>query len=327
MVLALKVHIAIIADTLLTEHGTALPPQGGTIKSCCLPGDICVSFCNSADSAQLEFKRFAGRYPGGTGFADVVSFFEHSSEQTGNDYIVAFSENPRLVKITDGKRVANVSKTVWIGDQAAYTKFREYEARRRLLANQGRAVNAVLFADELERSPASDLYYTMRNLVAARTVPTVGGFVSVISNRENGFRFSVYSDMFFDWPKWKNESYAIDMNEKIDFHATEENAGYSVAQISPGYVGVNLVAFYLVKGKKLFFFYGDKNELPNRCQVFPDISSGDIYNVLNRIAGCDLKWLVMVTSAPNTGATTGQVAREGGSRFSFFVHANTFPKR
>jgi hypothetical protein len=78
-----------------------------------------------------------------------VSFFEQSSAKSGNDYLIAFSDNPRLVKIIDGKRVPSIATTAWIGDKAAYERFREYEAKQRPSVEHGRAMNAVLFADEL----------------------------------------------------------------------------------------------------------------------------------------------------------------------------------
>jgi hypothetical protein len=202
-----KGRIAIAADTLLTEHGSPLPFQKGTIKSCMLPGEICVSFCNSPDTAKVAFRTFYENYPNGTGFSNIISFFENSSASTGNDYIIAFDSNPKLVKIVDGKRVHSIAKTVWIGDHAAYERFREYGAKSRPSVDSRRAMNAVLFADEPTNSPASDLYSTMRHLIADKNIASVGGFVSVISNRDNGFRFSVYSDMLYDWPKEKSDEY------------------------------------------------------------------------------------------------------------------------
>src|ERR1700722_10009763 len=92
-------RIAIVSDTLLTRQGQPLPPQQGVIKSCMLPGDICVSFANSPDLAGRDFAIFAERFPDGAAFAEVIAFFERSSRATGNDYIVAFSRAPRLVRI------------------------------------------------------------------------------------------------------------------------------------------------------------------------------------------------------------------------------------
>jgi hypothetical protein len=232
-----------------------------------------------------------------------------------------------LVKIAHGERINSVSKTKWIGDQEAYSRFREYEARQHPRPEQGRAINAVLFADEMANSPASDLFSAMRNIVANRSIMTVGGFVSVISNRDNGFRFSAYSDMIYDWPKDKPQDYSLLLTDQIAFTATEENASFAVAQVSPGFMNMNLVAFYFTKAKKLFFFYGKDNGLANQCHVFRDVPAMKIYETLNAFVRFDLKWLLMVTSPQSA---SGQFDTSGiktpGNQFSFFCDANTFPK-
>ena len=207
--------MAVAADTLLTEHGRPLPFQNGTVKSCMLPGDICVSFANSPVSAEQAFHTFMQTYPQGTGFANVIRFFEQSSDETGNDYLVAFSNPARLVKIAGGKRVNCVSKTLWIGDHAAYARFREYETRRLPRPQKGRAINVAYFADDLPKSPASDLFSTMRNVVFDPSIESAGGFVSVISNWDNGFRFSVFCDMLYDWPLLKPEDYEFAYADKV----------------------------------------------------------------------------------------------------------------
>lgn len=52
----------------------------------------------------------------------VVAFFERSSRNTGNDYLIAFAFPAPLIKIADGKRINSVSKTAWIGDKEAYER-------------------------------------------------------------------------------------------------------------------------------------------------------------------------------------------------------------
>jgi hypothetical protein len=108
-----KERIALAADTLLTEHGVALPFTNGVIKSCCLPGYICVSFGGSPELAKVIFKEFVAQFPFGTGFDQTVRFFERSSSSRGNDYIIAFGTNPRLVTVKDGRRSTGLSKTHW----------------------------------------------------------------------------------------------------------------------------------------------------------------------------------------------------------------------
>lgn len=319
-------RVAIVADTMLTEHYKPLPFHDGVVKSCMLPGDICVSFSNSPESAESAFEVFAATYPNGTGYAQVLGFFEQSSEATGNDYLVAFANPARLIKIAHGKSINSVSKTQWIGDQGAYSLFREYEARQRSRPEQGRAINAVLFADEMANSPASDLFSAMRNVVASRSIMSVGGFVSVISNRDNGFRFSAYSDMLYDWPKDKPLDYNLELADEIAFTATDENASFAVAQISPGFMNVNLVAFYFTKVKKLFLFWGKDNGLANQCHIFRDVPAKEIYTTLNAFMGLDLRWLLLVTSPQSAISPVGTLGiKTPGNQFSFFCDANTFP--
>jgi hypothetical protein len=319
-------RVAIASDTMLTEHGMALPFQRGVIKSCMLPGDICVSFSNSPVTAARAFTEFAERYPAGARFADVVSFFEHSSGVTGNDYLIAFSYPARLVKITDGKRVHSRSKTQWVGDHAAYSAFRRHEGKDKPRPQRGRAINAALFADELPNSPASDLFSTMRNVVADPSITSAGGFVSVISNRDNGFRYSVYSDMLYDWPSGKAEDYELAYSDDIAFTATGENVSFTMAQVAPGYMGLNAVAFYLRKALKLFLFYGSGIGLADKCQVFSDVPPGSIYETLNTHFNVNLRWLLLVTSPQNISGKVDTSKLEGsGTRFEFFVDANTLP--
>jgi hypothetical protein len=320
-------RVAIAADTLLTEHGKALPFQSGVVKSCMLPGDICVSFSNSPASAEIAFREFTTRYPGGANFAEVTDFFERSSRHSGNDYLVAFANPARLLKIADGKRLQSLSKTLWIGDQAAYSRFREQEAEHHRRPERGRAVNAVLFADELARSPASDLFSTMRYLAVGRSVSSVGGFVSLVSNRGNGFRFSVYSDMLFDWPEGKSDDYLFNPKDPINLGASRENANFSLAQISSGYMGVNLVGFYYTKARKLFFFHGMDNGLATNCTVFDDLPATEIQMTLNNFVRADLKWLVMITSPQKSDPRhdTSDI-KNPGVQLGFFVEANTLPR-
>jgi hypothetical protein len=55
--------------------------------------------------------------------------------------------------------------------------------------------------------------------------------------------------------------------DRIGLRVSGENANFSIAQISPGYMNMTLVAFYFVKAKTLFLFYGETLGLANRCRV------------------------------------------------------------
>ncbi|WP_316174402.1 hypothetical protein [Bradyrhizobium sp. SZCCHNRI1073] len=320
-------RVAIASDTLLTEHDKPLPIQNGVVKSCMVPGDICVSFCNSPETAGKALQEFVARYPRGAGFADVIAFFEKSSADTGNDYLIAFSSPARVAKIAEGKYTPSLSKTQWIGDRDAYEAFQFYAGRKKKRPQQGRAINAAMFMDELKDSPASDLYSAMRNVVLDRSVPSAGGFVTTISNRDNGFRYSVYSDMLFDWPAGEPEEYEFAYTDKISLQVSGENAKFSIAQISPGYMGLNLVAYYFSKARKLFFFHGDWIGLPLHCEVFENIPPAEIHYVLNRFIGQDLGWLLTILSPQAADAYLDQVQgiETPGSKLAFLCEANTFP--
>jgi hypothetical protein len=92
-------------------------------------------------------------------------------------------------------------------------------------------------------------------------------------------------------------------------------------------MGMNLVAFYFTKAKRLFFFYGKDSGLANQCHVFRDVPATKIYETLNAFVRFDLKWLLMVTS-PQSASSQFDTSRikTPGNQLAFFCEANTFPK-
>jgi hypothetical protein len=321
-----KGRIAIAADTLLTEHDSPRPFSEGVVKSCCLPGYICVSFSGSPELAERAFVDFANTFPRGANFDATVRFFESSSSSTGNDYIVAFGNNPKLVTIRDGRRTEGLSKTHWIGDKDAYEKFREYEHHKCHRYEHQRAVNVAMFADEMAGSPASDLQGIMRNVVLDRDLSSVGGFVTVLSNRDIGFRYSVYSDVLYDWPKELIGDRTLQLTDNFDLSASGENDRYSVSQISAGYYGMNAVAFYLLKGKLLIVFYGSNNGIANQYRAFSNVEPSTIAETLNTKLGFDFKALCRVMSA--RGGYTIPMKRSDpkyGVALNLYCEANTVP--
>ena len=332
-------RISIASDTMISKQGVQLPLKDSLVKSCILPGGLCVSFTNSPELAARDLNRFVETYPSGAGFAEAVAFFESSSSNTGNEYILAFAKPARLMKVTSGKATRGLARTQWIGEKSAYERFREYEARARARQESGRAVSAVLFADEETNSPASDLYSTFRHVISDRAVPSVGGFVCLVSNRLDGFRYSVYSDMLFDWPEDASEGHELRYEDKIDFGASGENRGYTVAQVASAAIDLNVVGFYSLKGKKLFVYHGAVFGPIGRCSIKDGVEPGNISQALTSVVGADLKWLVMVTSSEHSRDTTterrGGIAgaqssspeeKNWGMGFSIFCHANTFQK-
>lgn len=322
-----KGRIAIAADTLLSAHDAPLSLTTGVVKSCCLPGYICVSFSGSPELAERAFQDFTRAFPQGTNFETTVAFFESSSSATNNDYIIAFGHNPRLVTIRDGHRTSGISKTHWIGDKDAYEKFREYDHRKRDRYEHERAVNAAVFADEMSGSPASDLHGIMRNVVQDRELKTVGGFVTLLSNRDIGFRYSVYSDVLLDWPKELVGGRTLQLTDKFDLRASGENDRFSISQISPGYYNMNIVAFYVLKGRLLFVFYGRDNGIANQCSVFSDVEPASIAPTLNEKLGFNFGALCMVMSArQDYSVSAPRTKPEHGLAIGLYCEANTMPK-
>ncbi len=290
-------RIAVAADTLISAHGAAMPMKEWALKSICLPANVCVSYSGSPELAARDFKRFWDQNPQGTSIERTIEFFEQSSLTTGNDYIIAFAETVELVTIRDGRRLDWVSNTHWIGDKLAYDRFRKYEIQRGQTYEQGRAVNAVLFADEVTGSPASNLYSTMRNVVSDPEVPSVAGFVSVLSTRDTGFRHSVYSDILLDWPSELDAAEILKLTDKFDLRTSGENDGVSISQISAGYYNSNTVAFYLLKGRLLVIFWPDK-DLRTSCIVCRDVEPTQIAATLDERLGFPFRALCWVFSAP-----------------------------
>ncbi|MEQ9196955.1 MAG: hypothetical protein RIE84_09390 [Parvibaculum sp.] len=320
-----KGRLAIAADTMLSAHGTPLSMQEWALKSFCLPGNICVSYSGSPELAAKAFHAFRKRHPQGANYTTTLEFFEASSLTTNNDYIVAFSDPAKLVTIRDGRRTNGLSKTHWIGDKYAYERFRQYEHRQRLKQEHGRAVNAALFADEMTGSPASELYSTMRNVLQDRDVPTVGGLVTVLSNRDIGFRFSVYSDVLLDWPAELGGNQLLKLTDKFDLRVSGENDRYSISQISPGYYNMNAVAFYVLKGRLLIVFF-ETEEGGSTCVTFGDVEPNQISARLDEKLGFPFRAMCLVMSAREEySLPLNRVQPEHGLGMNLFCEINTMP--
>jgi hypothetical protein len=320
-----KGRLAIVADTMLSAHGVALSMQKGVLKSICLPGSICVSYSGSPDLAAKAFSAFRQNYPQGTNYSKTVEFFEASSSVTNNDYIVAFADTAKLVTIRDGHRRNRISKTHWIGDKDAFERFREYELRRGRQSEQGRAVNAALFADEMTGSSASDLYSTMRNVVSDRDISSVGGFVTALSSRDIGFRFSVYSDVLLDWPMELGASATLQLKDRLDLRASGENDRYSVSQISPGYYNMNAVAFYVLKGRLLVVFSEIEGGM-TICSTYNNVEPNQIAATLDEKLGFPFHAMCLVMSARAEFSPATERENSDGLRMQLYCEANTLPR-
>ena len=302
-----------------------LSARNWVLKSICLPGGICVSFSGSPELAWKSFRHYRECYPHGTSCAAVLEFFEKSSAETNNDYIIAFAATAKLVTIRGGRRATGISQTHWIGDKEAFERFREYEHDRGRQYECGRAVNAAWFADEMAGSPASDLYSIMRSIVVDRNVKSVGGFVSVLSNRDIGFRFAVYSDALFDWPLELSENQIPKATDKHDLLASGENERYSVSQISPGYYNMNAVAFYILTGRLLVLLFETQGG-EMRCTSVQNVEPGRIADAIDAKLSFPFRAMCLVMSSRGGAFPPIQRTADDGVGMRVYCEANTMPK-
>jgi hypothetical protein len=112
-------RIAIVSDTLISQPGGLMPVDQGMIKTCIVNCSICVAFSNSPELAARDILAFASQVNALSSFSKTVEYFEHSSRSTGNDYIIGFNRPTKIVKIANGQRTDNASRTLWIGDAVA----------------------------------------------------------------------------------------------------------------------------------------------------------------------------------------------------------------
>ena len=316
--------IAIAADTLISMHGSALPMQDWMLKSICIPGGVCISFSGSPELATRDIHAFAVSHRDGPTYSEAVAHFERSSSATNNDYILAFARTGKLVTIRNGRRIQSVGRTHWIGDQSAFERFREHENRARSRHDDGRAVNVAIFGDEMDGSPASDLYSVMRNVVLDRDIASVGGFVTVISSRVQGFRFSVYSDVLFDWPSTLTANQSLALTDKIDLNASGENDRFSISQISTAYLDINIVALYVLSGRLLVIFYPTGPTGQMTCARIPGVEPRNIPAVLDQALRFPCKALCLVASARvEHQVTLPRDNPDDGVGLGLYIEANT----
>jgi hypothetical protein len=175
-------------------------------------------------------------------------------------------------------------------------------------------------------SPASDLYSVMRNIVLDRDVPSVGGFVTVLSNRDLGFRFSVYSDVLLDWPVELHESEIVQRTDKFDLWASGENDRYSISQISPGYYDMNIVAFYVLRGRMLVLFY-EIDSGATACATFKCVEPDQIAPTLDEKLRFPFFAMCLVMSSRNEFAMPmPRAKKEYGLGLGLYCEVNTMPR-
>ena len=102
---------------------------------------------------------------------------------------------------------------------------------------------------------------------------------------------------------------------------------FSISQISPGYYDMNMVAFYLLKGRLLIVFHGVNNGPANKCSVLPGVEPSEIASTLNEKLGFDFAALCRVMSSREGYSSPAQRTKpEHGIAMSLYCEADTMPK-
>ena len=100
-----------------------------------------------------------------------------------------------------------------------------------------------------------------------------------------------------------------------------------MSQISAGYYDMNIVAFYMLKGKLLLVFNGLNNGIADQCVVIPGVEPTAIATTLNARLGFDFAPLLLVMSAREGLSRTVQRATpDHGIAVGLYCEANTMPK-
>src|SRR5258707_5712287 len=100
-----------------------------TGKSVILSSECCLSFAGSPELASQSVEEFRFCYPEGANFVETKRYFEEKHSSTNVDFLWAFSRRRKFVRISDGH--TQDLHEGWIGDAAAFKRYKEYEKRSR----------------------------------------------------------------------------------------------------------------------------------------------------------------------------------------------------
>jgi hypothetical protein len=90
---------------------------------------------------------------------------------------------------------------------------------------------------------------------------------------------------------------------------------------------MNMVAFYLSKGRLLIVFHGVNNGPANKCSVFPGVEASNIASTLNEKLGFDFAALCMVMSSREDCSSPVQRTKpEHDIAMSLYCEVNTMQK-
>jgi hypothetical protein len=321
--------VALTGDTLITENGKPLPLSQGVMKICALPSGVCVGFSGSPELAKKDLWNFSARYPKEVSLAEAVSFFEKSSKTTGNQYLLAFSDSGKLVKISDGRAQTNAAPTQWIGEKDGYEAFREFEAKFRAHGLKGRAITTSLNWNNNDGGISSELYGIMRQVVYNKAVNSIGGLVTTLNNGGGaGFQAAAFTDLLYDWPSDLSVDAEIKLEEKRSLEASGENQKQSTSIFGSAYPNMNLLGYYFLAGKLAVVFLPGNTPIADRVLSVHNVEPENLPKKLTEIIGVDFLWQFIIASAVPTSSVQAPLQQSTeGVEMAIFVHSNTFPPK
>jgi hypothetical protein len=228
----IKSRVFIFADTRVTEHAVSLPPEQGLIKTSFLSPQVAISFSQSPDLAARDIKLLGEQYKGCFGYSDALNFFSKSSSDTNNDYILVFLNPLRILKISSGVANRTLSGELWIGDQAARTRYLEYANKKRKGADIWKMHTWSHIDNSQDSEKFSRIFAPFQSTLEDPEIISAGNFYTVATNVGAEFKFMAFATIYFD-----------NFGPNPMTPTSGENFEYRFSVLAPMQSGVNACAF------------------------------------------------------------------------------------
>ncbi|UFS77247.1 hypothetical protein LPB73_07675 [Tardiphaga sp. 37S4] len=217
--------------------------RSGTMKTTILWETIAVSFTGNVDVAQRDVAALQsnGENPGV--FA-VIEFFEQRSNQSRNDYLVAFAQPGKLYKIADGK--AESMHTAWVGHIDGFERF---QVGKPAFPDNPFWEMSMFGPDVPDSQQVSDRITRMSAVVEDPSVDSVGDFFTLVAAVDGKFRVCFQAGGYFD-----AEARLLDPLGRPLLSSTGENRAYRFFAWAPKDRSLAAAAFIFPDPQAAFVF-------------------------------------------------------------------------
>jgi hypothetical protein len=285
-------HIFILADTRITKQNVKLSPERGIIKTALLSPTTSISFSHSPELASRDIKTFTIRYQGIFSYSDALHFFENSSRDTGNDYLLAFLDPLRVVKVTEGKAMKVIGNRAWIGDYGAFHRFREYQSNKRKGLDVWEMITWPRLTDDPATSNAfSDLMSAFQSTLSDTEVLSAGDFYTVVTNVESNFKFLTLAKLYYDG-----------LGPYPVTPKSGENFDYRFSVLVPKRPSINACAFYYPHAQRGYIFYGIlPYTVADQCTVARHETEASFLELCQAVVGIEFDYSTVSHYPPGQG--------------------------